>query len=92
MDVPTLSLFLRPILTVSFSETGETSDINDANQANEKLYYLGGKHKSKGHKPPKKLTATPLYPKTLFEIQGTSVPVEPLEMPMCRRFTGHPKS
>ena len=28
MDVPTLSLFLRPILTVFFSEAGETGDIN----------------------------------------------------------------
>ena len=27
MDVPTLSLFLRPILTVFFSKTGETGDI-----------------------------------------------------------------
>ena len=27
MDVPTLSLFLRPIFTVFFSETGETGDI-----------------------------------------------------------------
>ena len=27
MDVPILSLFLRPILTVFFSKTGETGDI-----------------------------------------------------------------
>ena len=27
MDVPTLSSFLRPIITVLFSETGETGDI-----------------------------------------------------------------
>ena len=27
-DVPTLSLFLGPILTVFFSKTGETGDIN----------------------------------------------------------------
>ena len=28
MDVPTLSSFLRPILTVFFSQTGETCGIN----------------------------------------------------------------
>ena len=41
MDVPTLSLFLRPILTVFYSKAGETGDIYNYSELGSPLYRGG---------------------------------------------------